>query len=68
MDQAGLNSAWDTLPAEVKHTHNSTCYMFKNQGTGGGLGLTIDLLCAEYEEQCIQNQHGNAYKRSASPA
>ncbi len=33
--------------------------MFKNKGTGGGLGLTMDLLYAELEKPCIENQHGS---------
>ncbi len=68
MDKAGLNAAWDTLPAEVKHTHNSFHYMFKKKETGGGLGLAMDLVYPELEKPCIQDQHGNAEKRPASPA
>jgi hypothetical protein len=59
VDKAGLNSAWDTLPANVKHTHNLFQYMFKKKQTVGGLGLTMDLLYTKFEEQCIQTQHGN---------
>ncbi len=68
VDRAGLHAAWDALPAEVKRAHNSFGYMFKNQGNGGGLGLTMDLLYAELEEPwlpCIQKQHENAEKRPA---
>jgi hypothetical protein len=60
VDKAGLHAAWDALPIEVKHTHNTFSYMFKNKGTGGGLGLTMDVLYTELEEPCIQNQHGTA--------
>ena len=68
MDKAALNAAWGALPAEVKRTHNSFPYMFKRRGNGGGIGLTMDLLYAELEKLCIQDQHGRAEKRPASPA
>ncbi len=36
VDKAGLNAAWDALPAEVKHTHNLFQYMFKKKEPVGG--------------------------------
>ncbi len=68
MDKAALNAAWEALPAEVKRIHNSFPYMFKSRETSGGLGLTMDLLYAELEKQCILDQHGRAEKCPASPA
>jgi hypothetical protein len=37
--------------------------MFKNQGTYGGLGLTIELVYVEVEEQRIPKQHEKAEQR-----